>query len=80
MTAQELFTEREFVTKQIIPSLVLLIVFLASPLLAADTLDSVLSGENKKNGVTIKSVGKIDDMAFLRRASVDLIGRDSNDC
>jgi hypothetical protein len=70
-----LFTEREFVTKQIIPSLVLLIVFLASPLLAADTVDSVLSGENKKNGVTLKSVGKIDDMAFLRRASVDLIGR-----
>lgn len=74
-TARELFTEREFVTKQIIASLALLIVFLASPLLAADTVDSVLSSENKKKGVTRESVGKIDDMVFLRRASVDLIGR-----
>jgi len=66
------------VTKQITTSLVLLGVLLTSPLLAADTLDSVLSAENKKKGVTDKSVGKIDDMVFLRRATVDLIGRIPN--
>ena len=65
-------------TKQITTSLVLLGVLLTSPLLAADTLDSVLSAENKKKGVTDKSVGKIDDMVFLRRATVDLIGRIPN--
>ena len=65
-------------TKQITTSLVLLGVLLTSPLLADDTLDSVLSAENKQKGVTDKSVGKIGDMVFLRRATVDLIGRIPN--
>ncbi len=41
----------------------------------AETIDSVLSAENQALGVTKSSVGLVDDMAFIRRASVDLIGR-----
>ncbi len=41
----------------------------------AETIDSVLSAENSSLGVTKQSVGLVDDMAFVRRASVDLIGR-----
>ena len=41
----------------------------------AETIDSVLSSENGLLGVTKSSVGLVDDMAFIRRASVDLIGR-----
>ena len=61
--------------KSIIPTLALLTFFLAPDLIAEETIDSVLTAENKKQGVTRAAVGKIDDMAFLRRASVDLIGR-----
>ena len=41
----------------------------------AETIDTVLSSENSALGVTRSSVGLVDDMAFIRRASVDLIGR-----
>ena len=41
----------------------------------ARTIDSVLKSENTELGVTRGSVDLISDMAFIRRASVDLIGR-----
>ncbi len=47
---------------------------LTSPALA-ETLDDHLASENKEAGVKASAVGKIDDLAFLRRASIDLIGR-----
>ena len=47
---------------------------LASPVLA-ETLDERLVSENKKAGVKASPVSIIDDLAFIRRASVDLIGR-----
>ncbi len=62
-------------TKQIIATMTILVVFWTGFLQAAETLDTVLAAENKDRGVTHVSVGKIDDMVFLRRASVDLIGR-----
>ena len=43
--------------------------------LNARTIDSVLKTENAELGVTKRSVGLISDMAFIRRASIDLIGR-----
>ena len=41
----------------------------------AETIDSVLKSENTSLGITKSTVGLVDDMAFIRRASVDLIGR-----
>jgi len=64
-----------FVMKQIIAPMTMLVVFGSGFLHAAETLDTVLAAENKDRGVTQVSVGKIDDMAYLRRVSVDLIGR-----
>ena len=61
--------------KQIIAPMTMLVVFGSGFLHAAETLDTVLAAENKDRGVTQVSVGKIDDMAYLRRVSVDLIGR-----
>ena len=62
-------------TKPIIVTVVLLIPFLSGSIVVADTLDSVLVSENKSQGVTRTTVGKINDMAFIRRVSLDLIGR-----
>ena len=70
-----LLTEIGFVMKQIIAPMTILVVFGSGFLHAAETLDTVLAAENKDRGVTHVSVGKIDDMAYLRRVSVDLIGR-----
>ena len=70
-----LLTEIGFVMKQIIAPMTMLVVFGSGFLHAAETLDTVLAAENKDRGVTQVSVGKIDDMAYLRRVSVDLIGR-----
>ena len=41
----------------------------------AETIDSVLKSENTSLGIAKSTVGLVDDMAFIRRASVDLIGR-----
>ncbi|MDP6445011.1 MAG: DUF1553 domain-containing protein [Pirellulaceae bacterium] len=41
----------------------------------ATPLDDALQRENGRLGVKRKAVSKIDDLSFLRRASVDLIGR-----
>ena len=70
-----LLMEIGFVMKQIIAPMTMLVVFGSGFLHAAETLDTVLAAENKDRGVTQVSVGKIDDMAYLRRVSVDLIGR-----
>ena len=43
--------------------------------LIGETIDNVLKTENTQLGVSRSSVGFVDDMAFIRRASVDLIGR-----
>ncbi|MCE9603627.1 MAG: DUF1549 and DUF1553 domain-containing protein [Planctomycetia bacterium] len=40
---------------------------------AETPLDSILNGENASRKVT--TAGKVDDLAFLRRLSVDMIGR-----
>ncbi|MEC9091393.1 MAG: DUF1553 domain-containing protein [Planctomycetota bacterium] len=48
--------------------------FLVSTL-RAQTIDSLISSENHSLGVTQSSVGLVDDLAFIRRVSVDLIGR-----
>ena len=50
-------------------------VFMLASTTQAETIDSVLSSENQSLGVAKASVGIVDDMAFIRRASVDLIGR-----
>jgi len=46
--------------------------------LFGETIDNVLKTENTQLGVSRSSVGFVDDMAFIRRASVDLIGRIPN--
>jgi hypothetical protein len=43
--------------------------------LLGETIDNVLKAENTQLGVSRLPVGSVDDMAFIRRASVDLIGR-----
>ncbi|MGY8732683.1 MAG: DUF1549 domain-containing protein, partial [Pirellulales bacterium] len=43
--------------------------------LIGETIDNVLKTENTQLGVSRLPVGSVDDMAFIRRASVDLIGR-----
>ena len=46
--------------------------------LFGESIDNVLKTENTQLGVSRSSVGLVDDMAFIRRASVDLIGRIPN--
>lgn len=41
----------------------------------ARSIDGVLERENKSLGFTLKPVEKVSDLAYLRRVSVDLIGR-----
>jgi len=41
----------------------------------ASEVDRILAKENKANGVEHEPLPLVDDMAFLRRATVDLIGR-----
>lgn len=50
-----------------------LISFVAATAGAETPLDTILNGENASRKVTVAP--KIDDLAFLRRLSVDLIGR-----
>lgn len=42
---------------------------------AASPVDRIIAAENSANGVTAKPLAVVDDLAFLRRATVDLIGR-----
>ncbi len=43
--------------------------------LFGESIDNVLKTENTPLGVSRSSGGLVDDMAFIRRASVDLFGR-----
>lgn len=43
--------------------------------LRAGELDAILMQENRERGETLVAAEPIDDLAFLRRASLDLIGR-----
>lgn len=52
--------------------------FLSAPLMAASPgsgLDQVLNQENTEAGVQVEAAPLVDDLAYLRRVSVDLIGR-----
>ena len=71
-TRKEQKKEREMVRLCILS---LASVFMLASTTQAETIDSVLSSENQSLGVAKASVGIVDDMAFIRRASVDLIGR-----
>ncbi len=51
------------------------LVFASSVTAFAGDVDVVLNEENKQNGITDAPAPLVDDLAFLRRASVDLIGR-----
>jgi len=42
---------------------------------SADPLGRVLSGENQANGVARKALPGIDDLTYLRRVTIDLVGR-----
>ena len=50
----------------------------AEPVVDGGHLSQVLQHENGELGVTVKPVSLIDDTAYLRRVSVDLIGRIPN--
>lgn len=47
----------------------------AAPQVQSGELDKILAGENAERGETLEAIDTIDDLAFLRRASLDLIGR-----
>lgn len=52
--------------------------FLTTPLMAGDFgrgIDQVLNHENSDSGVEVEAAPLVDDMTYLRRVSVDLIGR-----
>ncbi|MEE3372271.1 MAG: DUF1553 domain-containing protein [Planctomycetota bacterium] len=53
----------------------LLVSSLAGPVVAADSVDSVLQAENLALSAGHAPLAVVDDLAFLRRASVDLTGR-----
>ena len=53
----------------------LLASLLADPVVAADSVDSVLQAENVALSAGHAPLAVVDDLAFLRRASVDLSGR-----
>lgn len=56
-------------------SLVAIALFAASPQVQSGELDNILAGENAERGEALAAIETIDDLAFLRRASLDLIGR-----
>ena len=47
----------------------------ASTMAAAPDVSAVLDSENKKSGFDLTALSSVDDLTFLRRVSVDLIGR-----
>ena len=53
----------------------LLVPFLVAPVPGADSLGKVLDGENQTLGVTQQALPAVDDLAYLRRLTIDLIGR-----
>ena len=54
---------------------VLLCSVLLIPAVAADPLGKVLDQENQANGVSRKALPPVDDLTYLRRVTIDLIGR-----
>lgn len=46
-----------------------------STLLAGNDVDKILNQENAEHKVTIKAMPQVDDLVYLRRVSIDLIGR-----
>ena len=54
---------------------VLLCSVLLAPATAADPLGKVLDLENQANGVSRKALPPVDDLTYLRRVTIDLIGR-----
>lgn len=51
------------------------VVSLPATVQAGNGIDAALAAENKSQGTTLSAQPKVDDLAFLRRATVDLIGR-----
>ena len=54
---------------------VLLFSVLVTQATAADPLGKVLDQENQSRGVTHKALPAIDDLTYLRRVTIDLVGR-----
>ncbi|MDP7278245.1 MAG: DUF1553 domain-containing protein [Planctomycetaceae bacterium] len=54
---------------------VLLALVLLTPAAAADPLGKVLDAENKAKGVTRAALPVINDLSYLRRVTLDLVGR-----
>ena len=57
-----------------LPAVLLFSVFLTQAD-AADPLGKVLDQENQSRGVTRKALPAIDDLTYLRRVTIDLVGR-----
>ena len=51
------------------------LVMIASQVMAATPVDQVLESENRNFGVTLEAQPLVDDMAYLRRVSIDIVGR-----
>ncbi|HIA04066.1 MAG TPA: DUF1549 domain-containing protein, partial [Myxococcales bacterium] len=49
--------------------------FVCTSVIAAAPVDRVLERENKQFGVTVEAQPLVDDLTYLRRVSIDLIGR-----
>jgi hypothetical protein len=49
--------------------------FVSTSVIAAAPVDRVLERENKQFGVTVEAQPLVDDLTYLRRVSIDLIGR-----
>jgi hypothetical protein len=60
-----------------LPAVLLFSVFLTQAD-AADPLGKVLDQENQSRGVTRKALPAIDDLTYLRRVTIDLVGSDSH--
>ena len=52
-----------------------LCVFLSAPAISADSLGKVLERENQAKGVSGKALPAVEDLTFLRRVTIDLVGR-----
>ena len=59
----------------IVPVSALMVSLLAGPLVAADSVDTVLGAENVTLSAGHAPLAVVDDLAFLRRVSIDLAGR-----
>ncbi len=63
------------ISRYMICSIAVLLLAMSLPVGAVTQLDKVLAGENSKSKLKLVKTGRIDDLAFLRRLTVDLIGR-----